>query len=124
MTLNGAIMQLVELSEHPMMPNLFQPALQKVIETISEIEQPEQQWIPVSSGELPKHNDFVNVTVLDESGDGKFSYTTVGWYLSDGMWIVNNEPMHEDNLIRVIAWMPLPSSYRDEQDGVWQAYRR
>lgn len=41
MTLNGAIMQLVELSEHPMMPVLFRPAIQKVIETISELEQPE-----------------------------------------------------------------------------------
>lgn len=43
MTLNGAITQLVLLSEHPMMPVIFRPAIQKVIETISELEaQPEQ----------------------------------------------------------------------------------
>ena len=39
MTLNGAIMQLVELSEHPIMPVIFRPAIQKVIETISELEE-------------------------------------------------------------------------------------
>ena len=38
MTLNGAIMQLVELSEHPIMPVIFRPSIQKVIETISELE--------------------------------------------------------------------------------------
>lgn len=42
MTLNGAITELVLLSEHPMMPVIFRPAIQKVIETISELEaQPE-----------------------------------------------------------------------------------
>ena len=44
MTLNGAITQLVLLSEHPMMPVIFRPAIQKVIETISELDaQPEQR---------------------------------------------------------------------------------
>ena len=42
-------MQLVELSEHPMMPVIFRPAIQKVIETISELEEnPEPHWIPCS----------------------------------------------------------------------------
>ena len=44
MTLNGAITELVLLSEHPMMPVIFKPGIQKVIETISELEaQPEQR---------------------------------------------------------------------------------
>ena len=48
MTLNGAITELVLLSEHPMMPVIFKPGIQKVIETISELEaQPEQHWILV-----------------------------------------------------------------------------
>ena len=38
MTINGAIMELVMLCEHPMMPNFFKPSIQKVIETISEAE--------------------------------------------------------------------------------------
>lgn len=71
-----------------------------------------QQWIPVSSGELPKSHYWVNVTVLDESGDSKSLYTSVGWYLSDGMWIVDNEPMYEDDLIRVVAWCELPKPWK------------
>lgn len=42
MTLNGAIMQLVELHEHSMMPEFFKPALANVIDTISELEEPTQ----------------------------------------------------------------------------------
>ena len=38
MTINGAIMELVMLCEHPMMPDFFKPSIQKVIETISEAE--------------------------------------------------------------------------------------
>lgn len=75
-----------------------------------------QQWIPVSSGELPKSHYWVNVTVLDESGDGKSLYASVGWYLSDGMWIVDNEPMYEDDLIRVVAWCELPEPWKGEDE--------
>ena len=71
MTLNGAITELVLLSEHPMMPVIFRPALQKVIETISEFEaQPEQDWIPVSEG-MPEEREWVGTkqfgtTISDE----------------------------------------------------------
>lgn len=40
MTLNGAIMQLVEMRENSMMPEVFKPYFDKVIETISECEEP------------------------------------------------------------------------------------
>lgn len=40
MTLNGAIMQLVEMRENSMMPEFFKPYLDKVIETVSECEEP------------------------------------------------------------------------------------
>lgn len=40
MTLNGAIMQLVEMRENSMMPMVFKPYFDKVIETISECEEP------------------------------------------------------------------------------------
>ena len=73
-----------------------------------------QQWIPVSSGELPKSHYWVNVTVLDESEDGKILYASVGWYLSNGIWIVDNMPMYEDDLIRVVAWCELPEPWKGE----------
>ena len=46
MTLNGAIMQLVELREDSMMPEMFKPCFDKVIETISECEEPRKgEWV-------------------------------------------------------------------------------
>ena len=78
--------------------------------------QSEQQWIPVT-GRPPEHSDWVNVTVIDESGDSMFRYTTVGWYLSDGYWIVDNEPMQEDSsLIRVVAWRELPAPWKGDAE--------
>ena len=66
-----------------------------------------QQWIPTTEL-LPKNDDWVVVTVLDESGDTPYRYTHFGWYLEavDG-WIIDNERRND-----VIAWMPLPSPYR------------
>ena len=43
MTLNGAIMQLVEMRENSLMPVIFKPYFDKVIETISECEEPSVQ---------------------------------------------------------------------------------
>ena len=55
MTLNGAIMQLVELRESSMMPEAFKPCFDKVIETISECEEPSVQrtgkWINCDGSE-------------------------------------------------------------------------
>lgn len=77
--------------------------------------EPEPKWIPCSERLPEEKSDWKTVTVLDESGDTPFTYTSVGYYLSDGWWIVDNEPMEEGNLIRVIAWMPLPKPYKGEQ---------
>lgn len=45
MTLNGAIMQLVEMREDSMMPEMFRPCFDKVIETVSECEEPRRgEW--------------------------------------------------------------------------------
>ena len=40
MTLNEAIAELVILHEHSMMPAVFKPSIQKIIETVSEYEEP------------------------------------------------------------------------------------
>lgn len=45
MTLNGAIMQLFEMRENSMMPEVFKPYFDKVIETVSECEEPRKgEW--------------------------------------------------------------------------------
>lgn len=97
MTLNGAIMQLVELSEHPMMPVIFRPAIQKVIKTISELEEnPEPHWIPVTE-RLPKAKQKVLVQYADESMATKRCNDAghLAWFYSNA-----------------VAWMPAPEPYK------------
>ena len=52
MTLNGAIMQLVEMRENSLMPAFFKPYFDKVIETVSECEEPSAQIDPDTDLEI------------------------------------------------------------------------
>ena len=63
-------MQLVEMRENSMMPDLFKPYLDKVIETISECVEPSEipHWIPCNE-KLPKEEDFYLVTLYHEGVD-------------------------------------------------------
>ena len=112
MTLNGAIMQLVELSEHPIMPVIFRPAIQKVIETISELEEnPEPHWIPVERA-LPELRHDVLLTVFFHE-----KWNVTEGYRQDGEFMFWNHGrldsvLDEEN--RVIAWMPKPEPMRLE----------
>lgn len=79
-----------------------------VIESLPSAE-PEQKWIPVSEA-LPDYEDIVIVSIRDDSGDTPYSYTTAGFYVTDGhLWIVDNEVRRD-----IVAWMPLPQPYRAE----------
>ncbi len=69
------------------------------------------RWIPVSE-HLPNAQTEVIVSCTDDSGDTKFRYTSSGWITTNKeYWIVDNEinPF-------VVAWMPLPLSYQEEQE--------
>lgn len=67
------------------------------------------EWIPVTEA-LPINDADVIVSVLDDSGDTPYRFTSVGWCTPDGQyWVVNNEICYG-----VIAWMPLPEPYRGE----------
>jgi len=115
MTLNGAIMQLVELSEHPRMPVIFKPLIQKVIETISELEEnPEPHWIPVTE-RLPETSDAVLTTYI-VNGDRSGRYVEESsYYWTDESWC---SPWDEYRMpgtsIEVIAWMPMPAPWKGE----------
>ena len=99
MTLNGAIMQLVEMRENSMMPVVFKPYFDKVIETISECVEPSEipQWIPCSE-RLPEERGYYLTTT--KNGEVYCDY-----------W-------NEDNFDRtelVITWMPLPEPYKGQE---------
>ena len=138
MTLNGAIMQLVELRENSMMPEALKSCFDKVIETISECEEPsakpEQKWIPCSE-RLPEVNkepyaisiqlckdefelyesEPVLVTIKVRGGEriGIATYTYDSMHPEDVMWngCFDDYEVDSDN---VIAWMPLPEPYKGE----------
>lgn len=71
--------------------------------------EPERKWIPVTE---KLHGTDINVlvTVLDDSGDTSWSYTSVGWLTPDGKyWVVDNEVCYG-----VVAWMSLPEPWKGE----------
>ncbi len=65
------------------------------------------QWV-LTKDDLPKNDDFVIVTILDERGDTHFRYTDFGWYFNRAeCWIVDAEQRTD-----IVAWMPLPKPYK------------
>lgn len=81
--------------------------LQEHDRILTESVKPEPKWIPVTEA-LPI-NDVI-VSVLDNSGDTPYRFTSVGWCTPDGQyWVVDNEICYG-----VIAWMPLPEPWGGE----------
>lgn len=65
------------------------------------------QWV-LTKDALPKNDDVVIVTILDDSGDTPFRYTDFGWYFDRAeCWIVDTEQRND-----IVAWMPLPKPYK------------
>lgn len=68
------------------------------------------KWIPVTEA-LPINDVDVIVSVLDDSGDTPYRFTSVGWCTPNGQyWVVDNEMCYG-----VIAWQPLPEPWRGEK---------
>lgn len=59
------------------------------------------KWIPVET-KLPPYDEEVIVSVVDDTGDTSYEFTTVAWHYN-GIWISDNLRIHG-----VVAWMPLP----------------
>ena len=71
--------------------------------------EPERKWIPVTEA-MPINDVDVIVSVLDNSGDTPYRFTSVGWCTPNGQyWVVDNEMCYG-----VIAWQPLPEPWRGE----------
>ena len=88
-------------------------ALQMAIEALKN-ERPQGEWIPVSE-RLPE--DMQRVLIWFEYyryGDFNCMYQTYGFgYVCDGEWspLINGETGWQDS--RIIAWQPLPESYKE-----------
>lgn len=73
------------------------------------------KWIPVKE-RLPKEDGFVLVTV-----NGIYNHITfsdaieLGELCSDGTWFIAGYP--DWNNPNVIAWMPLPRPYQEEEES-------
>lgn len=90
---------------------LSQYPFEKVVNCISIIEElpsAQPRWTPVAEA-LPRDDEDVIVTCLDDSGDTPFSYTTVAWHYK-GMWVCDNM-----RCPFVIAWMPRPKPWKGEK---------
>ena len=82
----------------------------RVKQWLDHIAEPKQKWTLVSEA-LPWNDTEVLVTVLDDSGDTPWSYTSVGWCTPDRQyWVVDNEICYG-----VVAWMPLPEPWRGDR---------
>jgi len=78
--------------------------------TVDAISVEQAKWIPVSE-RVPNSDDWVIITVLDESGDTPYRYTDFGLYLDAAKcWIVDAEQRTD-----IIAWMPLPKPWKGEE---------
>lgn len=77
-----------------------------IIGVLEDLPTAQPQWIPCSE-RLPRTEDFMIITILDDGGDIPIIYSDFGWYASvGGFWVVDNETRKD-----VIAWMPLPTPY-------------
>ena len=100
-------MQLVEMRENRMMPVIFKPYLEKVIETISECVEPSDipQWIPCSE-RLPEIGQYV----ICQCRAGIIDVLALD---NDGIWFHDTEQEYYHDY--VIAYMPLPEPYKWEE---------
>jgi len=115
MTLNGAITQLVLLSEHPMMPVIFRPAIQKIIETISELEaQPEQRWVPVTDEEPDLYK---RVIVTWEYGSKRYTAEASRQERNGTTFYKAESPdLFRYNPLKVVAWQEKPEPWEGDAE--------
>ena len=74
--------------------------------------QPEQKWIPVTE-RLPEDDTLMLVNYIDSRPDAMDIW--IGWHEMENVWYIDGEEHSRGRGNEVIAWMPLPASYKGEQ---------
>ena len=72
--------------------------------------EPEPRWIPVSE-KLPNFAQRVLVSIEN------FVYEAI-YFDEDAGWSTYNVTFKDVDESEILAWMPLPEPYKEEQDGV------
>ena len=98
------------------MPNK-EPILQAYKIAIEALEKQEPKWIPVSES-LPKRSGEYFVSVIDGSGeDDDYEAVGVAWFAHKKDYDIKESEWRELEIGEtVIAWMPLPKSYKTESE--------
>ena len=113
--------------DHPVFQDTVGDLMMAVIQchkTLTE-EKPEQRWIPVSE-RLPEEGEDVLVTIFFHGltvkyKNGRIDHIKPNYYIAiasriDGEWISDSAD-YKAGKHEVIAWMPLPKSFREKKDG-------
>lgn len=90
---------------------------EEIIYAIDELPsvEPEQKWIPVTEA-LPKNAEFVLLTIrrLDKSYN-QTPFISVGYVSwNQNVWWCAHDGDCDSHNVEVLAWMPLPESYKGE----------
>ena len=70
------------------------------------------KWIPVSE-RLPETDDIMLVTYIDDR-DGEDTIW-LGWHEMENIWYIDGFAHGGEYGNRVIAWMPLPEPYKEDE---------
>lgn len=90
----------------------FIGSLKRLIDLMPTIK-PEWRWIPCSE-RLPEDDTFMLVNYIDNrTGAGDI---WIGWHEMENVWYIDGEEHSEERGNEVVAWMPLPASWKGDQE--------
>lgn len=116
--LSDILEQMIEVADIKSRENVMEPVvahhfemlkqqIEEILTGVSEFPtiESEPRWIPTSKERPPQHQE---IWITSDLGDVELVYG------KDGIWLLDEGYYTESE---IIAWMPLPSPYRPEEEG-------